>query len=262
MEVRKAYDDLIKDKAKEMGFRKYKRTYFRVVNDIYQFFTLNMDIVSCSYTFSVVPLCQGEINWRDDGLFRIKDFYVPAYFGEDVTEYRGMGDDPYIKNDETITRAATAVTELMHKHAFPFFERANSTLTAPDEIKGLFELRQAYRNEWRRRNNIIAKGKAPAFSRTDFDIPFMDMKNGRYDSANEFVGGMMNTCNKVLSEESEIDPDGSMNLKYSFWLQMKEKWEPLFICLENNDVEGINAILAQNEAKSIETLKSYGWKFE
>lgn len=262
MEVKKAYDDLVKDKAKEMGFRKYKRMYFRVVNDMYQYFIMKRNILSCSYTFGVIPLCQGEIDWRCDGLFRIKDFYVPTYFGEDVTEYRGMGDDPYIKNDETITRAATAVAELMHKHAFPFFEKANSTLTAPDEIKGLFELRQAYLNERRRRDGIIPKGKAPTFSRSDFYIPFMDMKNGRYDSANEFVGRIMSTCNEILGNESEMNPDGSTNLKYSYWLKMKEKWEPLFICLESNDVEGINEILAQNEAKSIETLKSYGWKFE
>ena len=72
----------------------------------------------------------------------------------------------------------------------------------------------------------------------------------------------MSTCNEILGNESEMNPDGSTNLKYSYWLKMKEKWEPLFICLESNDVEGINEILAQNEAKSIETLKSYGWKFE
>lgn len=266
MTIYTAYNDLIKLKAKEMGFKKYgKNAYFRVVNDMFQSFKLKVyQKTTCSYVFDIFPLCFGikdETLRYGNGAYLAEDFYIPKSSQEmDITQYVGTSaSDWYTRNDETIQRAASNVAALMHEHVFPFFERANHSSLAYDELKKMVAYQDFCFKEKCKIKHGIEIPKHFTKWRYGHVTSFLEMKNGYYDASLEFYRSEVKRYKQTIDSLS-----ASQNREYSLAVFQKGlvERERILGWLESNDIDAINNLISENEQQSREYLSSIGWKFK
>lgn len=273
MTIHKYFNDLIKDKAKEMGFRKHgQREYYRVVNDMYQSFTLKITSqLACTYTFDVSPLCIGLteniFKILGNGTFMADDFYVPK--SKDDIDPTLYADIPTytagvtIKNERTMQRAASNIAPLMHEYVFPFFERASDSSVAFAEIEKMIDYQSDCIMERLRVRGYENPGSTKEAKMKLYGNVFahLEMKNGRYDYP---ISYYRSELPRLVDDLEHFVYLSSIRLEERI-AKCEERvrhCKKMIEVLENGDKAYIDKMLAENEAQSKAVLSAHGWKFK
>ena len=116
----KTYKDKCKKEFAGLGFKTYRRNFWRVVNDIFQSFELQKSVSGrgCTIHFVVVPMCAGEcIKKEYCGPNHIKIFeYDYSWFD-------------YDRNDEnSMDNCVDEMISYMKKYLMPYFRLSEKQL--------------------------------------------------------------------------------------------------------------------------------------
>ena len=253
-----ALKELIDPTAKTMGFKKRGRTYFRVVGEMFQSFTLvrfgNHD---CSYRFEIVPLCAG-ITHLYEGIYDVSDFYIPTekfhIFGQYVdTFFDENGQLWGIESPESVNRVAQLLSSLMHEHIFPLFERTTDVTTAFNELANMMEMI----DENRRMCYFIDHGilREKQYKKEELvgdDFWYLALRNQDFKFVRNICKRLIESWQNSLVNNSNTSAGLMKNIeRYQNYLNKIDSKEYNFFYDE----------LAQNELRSKEFLSSIGWKF-
>ena len=117
----KRYKELFKPLATKHGFRIHRQAFYRVINDVAQFFVLRRDGYGriCTLEWGILPLCMG----LERGDFASGMDAAPLLEKYEWWEY-----DP--GKPEDIERALTELLAVFEHHLLPVFETATDSASA------------------------------------------------------------------------------------------------------------------------------------
>ena len=118
----KFFKEICKNEFTKYGFKTYRRNFYRVVNDVFQSFTLHKSVAgnNCTVEFVIVPLCAGDvINKTYCGAHHLKIFEKDwSWFYYDRTD------------EQSIKNCVSEMIGYMKKYLIPFFEAGNDAKNA------------------------------------------------------------------------------------------------------------------------------------
>ena len=122
--------------AQLYGFQKEKKCFWRIVNDMYQFYSIDSyslypSVRKCRISFGVMPLCSGvRPNFRlpSTGPYYLKRFEAPSDPNDSIDGWEYTSDP--VRQQICHSEAARMLTE----HLMPFFERTTHSETALEEL--------------------------------------------------------------------------------------------------------------------------------
>ena len=118
----KIYKDRCKEEFGTLGFKTYRKNFYRVVNDVFQSFDLQKSVSGgdCTIHFVVVPLCAGSSI--------TKEYCGPDHIKMFAGDYSWFY---YDRNDlRDIERCMDEMMVYMKKYMIPYFENANNSENA------------------------------------------------------------------------------------------------------------------------------------
>lgn len=248
------------------GFRRYKRVFGRVVNDVYQSFDIEKlgrqsagKIVRVG--FGVVPLCEKlQENWLESGvgLYYLKQFELIPFYGPDYTSDYDITNWYYQPEPESIDVCVAEIMRYLTTYLLPLFERADSCATALQaliEVERLFE-RNRLAKVWMEGDTpkVYPNGGVNIFDSSKY---YMALKSGDYAYA-------LKSCRALEMNNKRAYQSGCENgwLSDENWISRAKEiaqWEEDRIHLEMGDTKYFQAILTENEAYSRDILKLF-WK--
>lgn len=263
MTIDTIFSRTIRPYAKEMGFKKAKQTYYRVVGDMLQTFRLKKLGYGCSVEFGLAPLCCGIINSIDIAVYDLDRFHIPisAHDYDFGSYYRVNEQGEYYKNDETLQYVSDQLCQLMKEHVFPVFEKANHSSVAFDVIVNMLAKAEECRLETLRIRNSSdhSQHSFEEYLETEQALCSIALKNYNYDFATKYFRFII----KNNTDWLEIAKDYSWYESRVPEVKERIKRNQIIIDqLENNDREAIDKMLYGIEEKSKSLIASYGWKFE
>lgn len=227
----KRYKQVCKEEFSEYGFKPYRNTHYRVINDVFQSFCLHRSIYgkNCTVEFGIFPLSYGyplqKDSCRGD---QLKDFDDSRTW----FEYDN-------RSEITIEKCLAEMLVYMKKYLMPFFERAIDCKSAYQEIC-----------------NFERKHYHEGCILFDARKLYMSLKNGDYENATIHVKAHIKHTKEVCAEKKEafgeISPEYEKKIRISL-----EKDNKMLEHILNNDRAFIENLLAENERRNLESLK---WK--
>lgn len=273
MTIDKELNRLFAPIMKEMGFKKKGRSYFRVVNDMFQSLTLTkIGGLYCLYRFYIAPLSIGIKDIHNEN-FELNDFYVPKKKFEMPTlgHYTWIVEnDPafpfgrILRNEETCNWAAQGLYDLACQQLFPLFERTTDSKTAFNELAKMYETLDQCRSQSilltdNEHIDIVAFRNS---MKSDHVMHQLAIMNYNYEFALDYYRKFVEERKEMYNSRNTVFPD---SLEYARLSEVKayiEKTEQLISWLEADNRIEIDNMLAEGTQKSIEYLTSVGWKFK
>ena len=112
---------VLSEKAKQLGFKRNKNKYIRVINDVYQCFEIErLPYKRIRINFGVLPMCMPS------------DHYDMLRY--DLTQFLPMCDFKYYEDEESVCKCAENVFAYACKFMFPIFEKATTSTSALSEL--------------------------------------------------------------------------------------------------------------------------------
>lgn len=179
MDVSKVYFQECKARYVPLGFRRIRRAYARIVNDVMQTFTFKRYSSGreCTVEFGVFPLCQ-VLEYPEYGHYNLCNFEVPTYYA----------DWSYDKNSEDSMKACVQdICGYIDRYLIPLFTEATCSEKAlPALIKldtHFHNVRQTHFQQKRRVDRAKLDWRYASMLRTEKF--FMALKSGQYEYARE-----------------------------------------------------------------------------
>jgi len=110
------------EKASQLGFKKSRNKYIRIINDVYQHYTIRkLPSKRITIDFGVLPMCMPYDNY-EMARYTLTDF-LPLYECF-----------KYYEDEESIRKCVEKLYVFSCKFMFPFFEKATTSTSAFAEI--------------------------------------------------------------------------------------------------------------------------------
>lgn len=219
----KIYKDRCKEEFKAMGFKSYRKNFYRVINDVFQSFQLHKSVAgnNCTVEFVVVPLCEGDCICKECcGPNHLKVFEGDFnWFFYDRNDFRD------------IDRCVDEMFEYMKKYMIPYFEAANNTEQA------YYATCEFQRKNYRR-----------GISFADPHLYYMALRAGLYEQATEHLIAWRDNAEEALIINTRGRIDSPEDAKYK--KRMLDKIKRLTYEIEmvsSRNMEYIQNLIAENE---------------
>jgi len=156
----KTYKEKCKNEFGELGFKTYRRNFYRVINDMFQSFHLHKSIsgMHCTIEFIAAPLCYGGGIGK---LFCSPDHL--KFFEQDASWFGYDSGNPWLMDD-----TVDEMIGYMKKYLIPYFQKSSNS-------------EQAYYATLEFQKNCYRGGIFGA----DPNLYFMALQAGLYDRALE-----------------------------------------------------------------------------
>lgn len=225
------------DKYKELGFKRVKQSYARIINDVLQVFTLKRWRFGyvCTVEFGVRPLC-GYVPNYNVGIQTLDKYKIETYGGWNYIP----------NNEESIEQCVRSIVETIESHMMPLFEQADCCKNAPSVL--MEAERQFERN---RLTSLALEGtcdRAKPFEERillNSDYYYMALKNGDVGYAEKYLSfkikHYLDSLNMRTSQPYDVIESNKEALeKYRLYLSKIEK----------KDIAFFDNIIKQNEGAS------------
>lgn len=190
-------------KYAELGFRKVRKGYARIVNDVFQ--TINIEKLSGKYQgndiyrvcFGIFPLCM-EINCCDIGL------YCLEHFSDDI-DVAYVGWMCNAKQEESVASCLQAIFDRLNNDLIPLFLRADCCEFALQELIKLDKLLDS--NRQRCLSIMGEKDLAKPWEERSMHSPekyYMALKCGDWQYANKYLALKISYYEGVLSPNASV----------------------------------------------------------
>lgn len=110
------YKAMCNAEFKKYGFKNYRNNYYRVINDMFQSFSLHRSVSGdiCTVEFLIAPLCRTNLNKTSCGVSHLKNFEgLYSWFDYDKN------------SEESINDCLSSMLSYMHNYLMPFFEKSS-----------------------------------------------------------------------------------------------------------------------------------------
>ena len=249
-EITKIYKSKFKESLSPLGFKLYRKTFYREVNDVVQMMMLDNWDSRYTVNYGVQPLCLGLTSLEFDGRtiheYRKGDFDIGHREWEVFCHFAGEK-----ASNEELGKYVDEMLSIVHSHVMPYFERRVDW--------------QSWLNQFYKRDG------------TEYDA-WIEIKVGNYEKAIPTIQKQLERKQAVL-QIYYADPDDPYGLKKMIKNKIiKEKDFDLIlekhIASENEvrkdiekltryikllsipDTEYFDKIFAENETKSREYLSN------
>jgi hypothetical protein len=249
----KTYLDACTVEFSQYGFKRKKKAFVRVVNDVMQLFSIEKIFsgTACRVLFAIVPLCariekhhiNGEIYSRD--LRRFEVSYDTQSL--DIWECGSK-----LKKDDD--HCVADILRYLREYLIPLFIRADSCKTALPEILAVDKLFCNNRRIHLRHNFIDDMAKPDKTIISAFTEYYMALKNGDYITTLEYIQDRL--------QQSLINYKDRLKLSYLSKAMIEKdkkaiaKYKETVSRLEAMDIKYFQCLIEENELYSINTLKS------
>lgn len=251
-----AFEKRSNEEFGQYGFKRKNRVFARVVNDVMQCFlprrTRNGGGLFVIH-FCLFPFCseidEYEMDWRN---YKLSQFYTGDSSCESFWEYENRPDFDF---DSCFNKGM----ELIHKYLIPFFNHADSSKALIDDLPALwdyFENQVKISVENRKSTDAKEKYSVEKYSYIDYSVYTSAIKHHNYDIAYRYVHDSR--------EREELCKENWMKAKYTAPELVAEQIQDIdeFLSeldeierhLDSGDTEYFDAIVKENEEKSIEFL--------
>lgn len=229
------YKSYFKPLISEYGFKNYKNAYYRVINDVAQYFVLHRWVPfgrSCTIEFNVFPLCMGLSK---------KSFLTAS---KDIVQLIGTTKwwdyDP--NNEESVVKTITQMYTVAKEYLIPFFEKATDSAAAFDEICKL--------------EKKIYTDIPEGIIKNDYSKICFAIKLGNYDKAIEFLKVAEN---QYLYVDTQTLENLDKHEKEQYLRRIAEELSSIrreIECLSKPDMDYIGNFIKEGEEN---TLKNLNW---
>lgn len=225
----KVYKERCKKEFSELGFKCYRKYFYRVINDMFQIFYLHKSVSGsgCTVEFSSVPLCIGNcIQKTYCGSDHIKMF---------ENDYSWFQYDRY--NENSVNSCVDEMIGYMRKYLIPFFQSSENS-------------NQAYfaTCEFQKNNYRIGVFLA------DTNLFYMALKSKMYDKSIEHLIAKRNhteTAYKINKEHAR----GCLPSEYEERIQNEiEEIDYKIKMLTEHNLEYIQKHIHENERDALLNL--------
>lgn len=250
-EIIKQYKKQFGEVLKPLGFKLYKRTFYRVINCIIQTLMLVRTETTCSIDFDIIPLAMG-----------IEDLYCEGYsisgFREDMnrqgnwelepsTHYLQSEDGTFEKvkvDDGDAGGIVKNMLSVVTTHVIPIFERGADANSAYAELVKI--------------EKMIYTG-IPGGISSHYTLALLCIRAQEYQKAYDHMANIIKKWDKAYEHKlAEREKRGELEkpsrLFDSFILEYN-MFKELFYRLSAPDVEYLQNFIAEKEAISIENLR-------
>jgi hypothetical protein len=233
------YKNRLVDELKGYGFRIFRKTFFRVINDVVQQIILETRRGGCNVEFGILPLCfpVDKSSCMSGGRYNIGMFLEEMKAGW-----------PYISEIDLILDEFIFIIK---EYTIPFFEQANDSRKAYEEIVK-FE-KTVYGEK-------AKLGKIPGgIIMNDFVKVCLCIRSEDFANAGKHMQAIISqneqafAINMAKAKESN-DPRRLQEYQVAFEVKIESKYEFLAkIALP--DLDYFSRFVNENEAKSLQYLK-------
>ena len=230
----KKYKEKCKEIFSELGFKIYRNTFYRVVNDVYQSFSLHKSVSGgdCTVEFIVAPLCVGDHIYKGrcgpDHLKKFESTYAWFYY-----------------NRYDISSMDHCVDEMigyMKKYLIPHFK------SSEDSYQAYFTKCEFQKNHYR--TGLLLQ---------DYDLYHMALKAKLYDKCIEHLIAQREDAEHAYEHNKKMMGE---HLPPDYGDRIRKEVEEIngeIKMISENDFESIQKYINENEAKALSNL---GIKFK
>ena len=176
MDLAKLFKQRCKEEFKEYGFKTYRSNFYRVVNDVFQSFTLHRSVSGedCTVEFCALPLCYGsDIN---------KDRCVADHLKMFEGNFSWF---EYDRHDESSIEACVEeMISYMRKYLMPFFTQAGNSYGA---YHATWEFQRVSHNN--------------KYSSGDSRLMYFALKCGMYEEVIKHLHAQIKNLEEVIEED-------------------------------------------------------------
>jgi len=262
----KQYHIALKRISEQYGFIKHNETYYRIINDIKQSFSIErINIVpkirDYRVTFGIIPLSQ-RINSYSQG----EDYYLKMFLMDQIA------DDMYMRldndkdswrcfNSNNITAITNEIFNCISNALINIFSNCESADKAFYEIDKLRLMKEEYRKRYLKYNNIPDKYIYTAGEYTITRL-YLALKSQNYTYAysyyNYILCTMQNSCinikQQIISEGVEESNIQVLINNYEELQQKCDRVKEYIKQLENGNYVFFDKMIEENEAFSRQQL--------
>lgn len=231
--IQTQYNRICKKHLMPLGFVKYKTTWGRIVNDVYQCIYFeglpkSFDFSRCRICFGIHPLgMKIEPNWYADGIF---GFYLNIFKPECCDPFESDC-FLYSKYEEDILRVSNEIEQLIVGNLLPLFTKADNCSTAYNELKTLNKISFPQQTI-----NYHLALKTKNYSHA------LELRKDEYDTR---IDGYKRTAH-ILSEEKKAER-----------LRCYEKLKTEITMLETECYSYFDKLLIENEKHSLDSWNTF-----
>jgi len=213
-----------------LGFHLYKKTFYRVINDVVQTIMLRKTETNFTLDFDVIPLC-----------LPVDDLYCEGFDLANIGKRWWW--DCYGEIGEDIFAEPLA---FFRQYAFPVFERSIDSSTAYDELVNF-------------KNTYYASIVNDEVRVASYYLFLMSVKVNDYEKAHRHLSAIMRKWDeayqyKLAEREKEVTP--AMNLAFErFMVQYRQRQEMMEMVSARNATY-FRQLIATNENISLEYLRN------
>ena len=227
LSVSSQFKETFKEVLFPLGFKLYKKTFYRISNDVLQTAMLCKTASSFTLEFDIMPLC-----------LPIRFLYCEGY---SLSNLAGRPDwECWNGVDEN---AFSEMLSLFREHVLPVFERGIDASSAYDE------LRKVERQIYTRVPDCVIPSN---------NLIFLCIKANRYEEAEYLMGLIIEQWNKSLgvklaAHEQKLqnsEPDPAFDRFMAQYQELKEEYNRI----ASRDVAYFQELIAQNEAISLDRI--------
>ena len=213
------YKALFREELQSRGFLLYKKTFYRVINDVVQTVMLCKTSATFTVDFNILPLC-----------LQIKDLYCEGF---DISVFRKEKGGWYCWEGCDIESELRDILSLFRQHVIPIFDKGVDTKSAYEELIRL--------------EKMIYTGVPGGVIMNNYKYVMMCVKANDYERAYQHMAAIITQNIGYIADcEKESIEDFSPNIQE----RLKELHR-----LSIPDVEYFQNMIAENEALSLECLK-------
>lgn len=247
------YKKICTQKYAYLGFAKYKQTYARIVNDIFQAFTFKRYSCGneCTVEFAIVPLCVG-LNYPDVGFYQLNHL-TPQYTDWKYNRF----------SEKSIENCLSEIFDAIDSILIPLFQNVTDHQSAYD-----CALKLSYQCEENRLNYLQKRGikncAKPISERISVITNnfYMALKCNDYSFARihltTVIADRESYINNRMNELGIEDALSCNDTSIKNSLSVIEKYEKLLKVLDSKNYNYFTEMLLEKERLSLESLESYG----
>jgi len=225
----KQYKDVFGKELLPFGFRLYKKTFYRVINDVVQTIMLRKTDTNFTLDFSILPLS-----------LPVNDLYCEGYDIAIIGKRRWWWDCWGEIGEDTFAEILTR----FRQHVIPLFERGINSATAYDVIVNI--------------EKMIYNGLPNEVYLASYPLFLMSVKVNDYEKALRHLSAIMRKREEayqhfLAERKKEITP--VMNLAFERFMVEYRQLQEMMEMVSTKNVMYFQQLIATNESISLEYLK-------
>ena len=229
--ITKAYKESVGSLVVPLGFKSYRKNYYRVINDIFQSVNLHKSVSgdNCTIEFVIAPLCAGD--------FIKKDFCGTNHLKMFKNDYSWF---PYNKDDEgSVNNCVGEMISYVETYLIPYFERSSDSTKAYYEVCAFQEHHK--------------HGMQPF----DYLLFCMSLKAGLYDKSLEHLYAQKKQTEYVYNSNKQFREQQGQQLSTEYSERIANKIKLIEYQTEmisRFDIEYIHSFIRENERRALANL--------